>query len=59
MSPSAILAVTVAIAVGTTIVAHLLDQMGIASSVSRLGVRLAAVGYVAFVVFSLFAGALR
>ena len=59
MSPDAILAVSVALAVMVTIAAHLLDQIGEASAISRVGLRLAAVAYVAFVVFSLFAGELR
>ena len=58
MSAHAILAFTVAAAVLSTIVAHLLDQMGVATPFSRIGVRLTALGYVAFVVASLFAEAL-
>ena len=57
MSWNTVLAFTVAAAVLVAIAAHVLDQMEAASALTRVGVRLAAVTYIAFVVFTRFAEA--
>ena len=58
MRTETLLAVCVAVAVLVTVVAHLLDQLESRSMLTRRGVRLGAVGFVVFVVFSRFAQAL-
>ena len=58
MSSETVLAFAVALAVLVTIAAHILDQLESATVLTRVGVRLTAVGFIAFVVFSRFAEAL-